>query len=85
MLYNSLKERLDNHIIVAEEGMTLYDVAVDWLEEHTAEQDMKMLRVRDGYGKHCAAIMIEIDYPDCKYYITVEAEDYRYTEFQEEK
>lgn len=85
MLYNSLKHQLDNYNLAAEEGKTLYDVAQDWLEEHTAEQDIRMIRVRDGYGKNCAAMMIEIYYPDCTYYITVEAEDYKYTEFQEEK
>ena len=87
MLLNNFKERLDEvlafRVIGEELAPSLYDVATDWVEEHHAEAEQRLIRVKDGWGKNCAALQVEFYYPECTYYITVEAEDYKYTEFME--
>lgn len=81
MLYNSLKDMLDS--CRGNYSDSLYDHALEWIEEHSCEEQQRLIIVRDGWGKNCKAVQIEIPFPECTYYITVEAEDYKYTEFME--
>lgn len=87
MLLKNLKKNLDSFLEIRREdfhegsSQDIYDFTYNYLAEHAHQLEAEEIKTCYGWGKHCAAIMIEEEDEEGKHILIVEAEDYKYTEF----